>query len=367
MDKTYVIKSIDDKQLWDEACGSNFLQSWEWGEFQKSLERKFWRIGLYEVTHDGNGEKQELKSIAAGQLVKTKLRTHIYVANGPVFADGERPEHIRIYFEQILGYFKALALRENAKFVRFDPLFLDTPENHTLLHSLNLVRAGTHVQAETTLLLDLKKSEEALLKDMKKDTRYEIKKSEKDGVVVTKSESIDDFDRFWTLFEQTFVRQQFIPNKKEYYLNQFTTFQIAKKAKLFFAQNSEGQDLATAIIIKQAGLSVYLHAASADSKKLDLHYAPKLLLWNAIKDAKEDKGEVFDFYGVAKTDSPKDPWYGFTHFKKGFGGARRDVVCAYDYPVTPVYWLVKLLESTRAIWSFPYYKIKKLLSKKQEY
>jgi lipid II:glycine glycyltransferase (peptidoglycan interpeptide bridge formation enzyme) len=363
MKTTLAVKTIENKEMWNEACGNNLLQAWEWGEFQEKLGKKVWRIGIFEVSHNGKQEKADLKAIALGTLIKTKLRTHIYISNGPVFAQGEGFPAIEMYFQQILGYFKALALRENANFLRFDPLFTPSPESFELLKSLKTVKSGTHIQAECTWILDLQATEEELLKGMKKDNRYEIKKAQKEGVIIEKSNKVEDFERFWNLFEDTFKRQGFVPNTKEYYQDQFVTFSNSGKANLFFAKNKEDKDVASAIIFNQGDTAFYLHAASADSKVLELHFAPKLLLWEAILNAKKEGITQFDFFGIAKSDSPKDPWYGFTHFKKGFGGFKEEHISAYDFPLTPKYWLVQLIELTRGLWLLPYYSILKLFKK----
>lgn len=364
MKSTLAIKTIENKEMWEQACDNNLLQSWEWGEFQEKLGKKIWRIGIFEVSHNGKQEKADLKSIASATLIKTKLRTHIYIANGPVFAKDESLINIEKYFHLILGYFKALALKEKATFIRFDPLVESNLEYLELLKNLKVIKCSTHVQAESTWLLELSKSEEDLLKEMKKDNRYEIKKAEKEGVQIEKSDKIDDFERFWTLFESTFKRQSFVPNSKNYYFDQFQTFLNANKAKLYFAKNNDGKDLASAIILIQGETQFYIHAASADSKELELHFSPKLLLWNAIRDAKADGAKYFDFFGIAKKDDPKDPWYGFTHFKKGFGGFRRDYLSAYDFPLTFQYWLVYMIEMTRSFWLIPYYSLMKLFKKR---
>jgi len=49
-----MIKEINDKNLWNNFVAQHgpksgaFLQSFEWGEFQKSFGRKIWRLGNFQ-------------------------------------------------------------------------------------------------------------------------------------------------------------------------------------------------------------------------------------------------------------------------------------------------------------------------------
>jgi lipid II:glycine glycyltransferase (peptidoglycan interpeptide bridge formation enzyme) len=47
-----MIKEIQDKQKWEEFLAEcdekTFLQAWNWGEFNKLMGKKIWRIGIYD-------------------------------------------------------------------------------------------------------------------------------------------------------------------------------------------------------------------------------------------------------------------------------------------------------------------------------
>ena len=67
---------------------SNFLQSWEWGEFQKSLGRKIWRLG---AEHDR-------KLVASALIVKNDLplgKSYLYCPRGPVFNLKSKIENLK--------------------------------------------------------------------------------------------------------------------------------------------------------------------------------------------------------------------------------------------------------------------------------
>ena len=47
--------------------------------------------------------------------------------------------------------------------------------------------------------------------------------------------------------------------------------------------------------------------------------------------------KFFDFYGIAPEDAPKtNPWYGFTQFKKSFGGQPTEFPGTWELPLRPI-------------------------------
>jgi lipid II:glycine glycyltransferase (peptidoglycan interpeptide bridge formation enzyme) len=63
--------------------------------------------------------------------------------------------------------------------------------------------------------------------------------------------------------------------------------------------------------------------------------APYLLHWELIKEAKEKGLKFYDWWGIAASDDPKDPWAGITRFKKGFGGEMVSYPGTFDYVLKP--------------------------------
>ncbi len=49
------IKEITDKKIWEETLlnysEKSFLHSWNWGEFNKLMGNKIWRLGIYETNN----------------------------------------------------------------------------------------------------------------------------------------------------------------------------------------------------------------------------------------------------------------------------------------------------------------------------
>lgn len=349
------IELINTKAEWDSIAAnpertspSNILQSWAWGDFQESLGRKVWRIGVYEI----NGDKKELMGLALAQLVTTKFRTHIYVSNGPIMniqADME-------CFEKLLGYLKALAIQEKARFVRLDPLIEDTRENKRVLKGYGLKIAATHSQAERKWLLNIDRDDDELLAEMKKNRRYEIKRALKDGIKVHSSTNVEDFSKFDEIFWETVSRQKFVPHMRSYYTKQFETIVKQGHYKVYWVEHNR-HVVAAALITFYGDTAAYLHAASIKNKETSKVYAPQSIIWQAILDGKKEGIKNFDFWGLGPTDDPKDPTIGYTNFKKSFGGREFKAIRGHDLPTHPSYPVVRLLESTRDIWGHFYYRL----------
>ncbi len=72
-------------------------------------------------------------------------------------------------------------------------------------------------------------------------------------------------------------------------------------------------------------------------------------MWEAIKLGKKLGCKVFDLWGA--TDDPKDPWYGFTRFKLGYGGELVSFPGAYDLILKPI-WYYPFLLADKFRWWF---------------
>jgi lipid II:glycine glycyltransferase (peptidoglycan interpeptide bridge formation enzyme) len=340
------IKEIKDRDTWEtflqDTAPSTLLQSWDWGQFQKSLKRKVWYLGIY--------EGDDLTATCLCHMIPTKLRTHLYTSNGPV-CEWETAEGA---IKSLLTYLTELGKENCAKFIRMDPLISDTENNRALLANLGLQPAATNTQAENRWILDITPDEEALLNDMRKNTRYAIRRARKEGVTVESSTDPEELSKFWKLMQKTVEDQNFVPHAKSYYEKQLASFSKEGDYRIYWS-HLDGEILAAALIPFYGESAYYLHASSDD--KIKNTFPAHALIWQAILDAKQAGLTYFDFWGIAPTDDPDHPWAGFTFFKTGFGGFRQDVIRAHDKPLDFSYSLVRMLESTRRTWGKAYYDI----------
>jgi lipid II:glycine glycyltransferase (peptidoglycan interpeptide bridge formation enzyme) len=73
--------------------------------------------------------------------------------------------------------------------------------------------------------------------------------------------------------------------------------------------------------------------------------APYTLQWRLIQGAKAERFGTYDFWGIAGSDSPREPLRGVTRFKRGFGGIEMRFPGTKDLILRP--WLYKLYRLLR--------------------
>jgi len=264
------VKKCKSKQNWIENQKSDytqFLQSWQWGNFKEKLGKKVLRLQLKE-----NGKTVEQ---ALGIVHKLKLGVN-YIYFPRVSGSACRPE----LFEFI---------KDKAVFTRLEPLAkLNQSQLQTELTGMEINKSH-HRQPQHTLLLNIEPDHETLLEDMHSKTRYNIRLAERKDVKVKQQQ---DVDTFYKLHKETEARADFSGHPKEYYkkmLDLNNTFQLIA----YF----ENQPLASIILINVGDTMTYLHGASTreHSEKM----ATYRVQWKGIKLAKQQDCKYYDFWGSA--------------------------------------------------------------------
>jgi len=111
----------------------------------------------------------------------------------------------------------------------------------------------------------------------------------------------------------------------------------------------DGEIIAASLFFDYQGTRFYMQsAANLDFKHLPATVA---LLSHAIFSAKEDGLKTLDFWGIAPENADAShPWYGFTEFKKSFGGYEKIYAGTFDYLINPrKYHLYSLLRKINRI------------------
>ena len=111
----------------------------------------------------------------------------------------------------------------------------------------------------------------------------------------------------------------------------------------------DGEIIAASLFFDYQGTRFYMQsAANLDFKHLPATVA---LLSHAIFSAKEDGLKTLDFWGIAPENADAShPWYGFTEFKKSFGGYEKIYAGTFDYLIDPKkYHLYSLLRKINRI------------------
>lgn len=339
-----IVSGVKDKDLWEDFLSGceekTFLQSWNWGEFNKMMGNKIWREGIYNNN----------QLMATALIIKniTKRGTFFLIPHGPNIKNKNDNLKLKIEILQILlNSIKEIAKNEKVSFIRISPLWQKNEENIQLFKELGFRESPIHANAyEATWKLDITASEEELLTNMRKTTRYLIRQTLKNGdISIEKSSNLKDIELYQKLNEEVAKRQKFVPFSFEFLKKEFETFLKDSQALLFFGKY-KGETVAAALSIFWSKTGFYHQAAS--SQKYAKFSIPYLLQWEAIKEAKKKGCTCYDFWGyVNPKENPQHPWAGPTLFKMGFGGKAYEYVKTQDFPFSKRYWLTNIFEKLR--------------------
>ncbi len=333
----YEVKEINNKETWEKFVLSrspkSFLQSWNWGEVNKLMGDKIFRLGFF--------KKDELIGVCLIIKEEAKRGPHFLISGGPIMDWVER-ELVNFFLKTI----KDLAKKERVWFIRIRPELLDTDENQKLLSDTGFVSAPMHLHAENTWVLEIAPSEEEILAGMRKNTRYLIRKSLKMNLSLEESKNSKNSSILKKLQDETVARHKFTPFPEKLFEAQLETFGKDDQARLFVCRKGR-EPLVAAIIIFYGDYAYYHHSASTTRyREIPSSY---FLQWKIIQEAKKRGCKYYNFWGIAPTENPKHRFAGVTLFKKGFGGERVDWLHAHDLPVSSLYWLTYIFETGRRI------------------
>jgi len=334
------IREIKDKEAWEkfisEAEEKTFLQSFNWGEFQKMMGNKIWRFGIY--------SGRELFSTTFVVKIEAKRGTFLFIPHGPNIKIQNPKSKIQI-LDLLLEELKKITKEEKADFIRIAPILLGNEENIKIFKDLGFREAPIHMHPELTWELDITSSEEELLKNMRKTTRYLIRQGLKNlDLKIEMSEKIEDVEKFNQLYQETVNRQHFIPFSLEYLKNELSAFAPDNQISTFLGKY-KNEVISGGIFIFWQGMGFYHQGAS--SLKYPKVPASYLLLWEAIKEAKKRGCQKFNFWGIASENQKNHPWAGLSLFKMGFGGYKKEYLKTQDLPLSKKYWLNYLIEKIR--------------------
>jgi lipid II:glycine glycyltransferase (peptidoglycan interpeptide bridge formation enzyme) len=326
------------------AQGGQFLQSWDWGEFQKQRGKRVWRFGIY----------VEDQLVSAIQIIEHKLplsRSYVYAPHGPVFArevsELQKEQIIKLYLSKARDITSSTTDSFEV-FFRLEPR-LKREEVGNFFFNLGLKKTIA-IQPQDTQVIDLKKTAEELLLGMHHKTRYNIKLSERNQIVVREGNEEKDFEIFWQLLEQTTTRDDFRAHPKSYYQELWNLFSYTKISDMFqltiklFIAEYKGVPLAVGLFSFFGDRVVYLHGASSNAQRERM--APYALHWFVMQHAQLNGYYLYDLYGVLPTQRSLDSqakesaWQGITRFKKGFGGKEINYVGTWDWVYAKMWYIL---------------------------
>lgn len=299
------------------------LQSPKWGEFRG-------KTGVKVVRENG-------LQITIHPVPHTKF-TIGYLPKGPMPT------------KEMADWLKKIGKDEKCIFIQLEPNVEDVGNLKLEIRNLGFIPSSHPLFTEYTFILDLTRSEEELLKNMHQKTRYNIRIAEKRGVKVVEDNSDKAFEEYLRLTRETTTRQNFYAHGEKYHRLMWETLRTQNNNDLtahLLKATYNGKTLVTWILFVLGDTLYYPYGASSNENREVM--ASNLLMWEAIKFGKRLGLKKFDMWGaLGPNPDTKDPWYGFHHFKEGYGPKLTEFVGSYDFVINrKMYFVYKLLNRAR--------------------
>lgn len=255
------------------------------------------------------------------------------------------------FFDQKFGWneLKQVSRQHKIAFIRFDVPNITTEQikrnqGQKILQEIKTqcVLSPRSTFAKWNVLLDLTKSEQQLIEQLNQKTRYNVRLASKKGVTCKIQNDEQGFEIFFDLLSKTAKRQKYLIHPKSYYKKLFDLFRSQNMLNILVCYHQE-VPLASWLLLNYADTLYYPYGGSADQNRNTM--ASNLIAWEAIKLGQNLNCKVFDMWGA--TNDKNDPWWGFTHFKLGYGGQLVEYINTYDFVVNKfIYYLFNFSYNT---------------------
>lgn len=340
------IQEITDKEQWNGFLLSqprgHLLQSYEWGELNRYLGGKIYRLGALDNGRLVGSMMLTLSSVA-GRLPFTWL----YSSRGPTIEDPSSPA-----LSTLIEYAqKVLAKRERAVVLRLEPNIADDdPAMERWLGAYRALGFQTYpyaVHGRRSWVLDIRPGADELLAKFKMTWRQNVRSAERKGVIVREAANEADFDAYYDLLKLTSERDAFFIHSKDYHKEILRQFAAKGDAVLYLAEH-EGEPIAAKVLIRFGDWCWDMFGATSSNKR---NLKPAYLLQFRCFQWAQSKGcSFFDFRTIPEMLEPGEEMWGVYEYKKGFGGFSRLNIPTQDYVYRPVIYSAwrKLVEMRRA-------------------
>lgn len=318
-----------------ERC--NFQQSLEWGKVKTN-----W---IKEVVLAEDENHKIIGSICVWIRKMPIFGNMMYSSRGPVC-----DIHDKQVLEQLTEGIKELGKKYNAFVLRIEPdIKKDDQEFRKIVEEIGYKIKDDakdfkdEIQPRFVFRLDIKgKTEDEVLAGCHQKTRYNIRLAKKKGVVV-KEGTREDLKDFHKIMIETGSRDGFIIRSLDYFEKMYD--ELAPKHMKLLMAYYEDKPISGIIPIMYGNKTWYLYGASSNQHR---NLMPNYLLqWEMIRQAIQNKCDIYDFRGVSGVVDETHPQYGLYRFKKGFGAEFTEFIGEVYWPFKPLtYKLYKIAEKT---------------------
>jgi lipid II:glycine glycyltransferase (peptidoglycan interpeptide bridge formation enzyme) len=326
--------------LLEAVPSGDVLHDWAWADvaaFDGEPQRR------YVVEEDGR-----ITALCAAQVRRTSMgRSFWYVPRGPVLDYAE--PHAADRLGRVLEGLRRAATADRAIAVRIEPRLERDSRAAALFEDAGLRRVAATLQTPNTRLVDLLPDDEALLATFDKDTRYAIRRAAREGVETSVTGDPDDDEALSELHgivTETLDRARYRLPSLDRYRIAWRGLAAAGRARIVRARY-DGALESAGLLVVEGDRSIYLYSGSIrEAKGETKRFASYAAQWRMMLTAREMGARVHDLWGVAPAEAgPEHPWYGYSLFKKGFGGRFVSWAGSWDLVVDPVMYGLRGLAS----------------------
>ena len=333
-----------DNARWDAFVAAHpaghLLQLSPWGALKSQFGWQALRLAL----------EQDGQLHAGAQVLFRRLplgRTLAYVPKGPVsdFNDDTLTSQLWSTLHQAIRSRRAILLK-------VEPELPGDPTLVARFRDWGFQTSSQTIQPQQTIRVDLAPDEEAILARMKSKTRYNIRLAARKDIRVREG-TLDDFDTFYALMQETGARDDFAVRSREYYQTAHQLFVSAGLARLFLAIYHD-EPLSVLMAFACGDKAWYFYGASSDRHR---NRMPNYLLqWEAMRWAKAQGCVTYDLWGIPDEDEESleaqfterhNGLWGVYRFKRGFGGRVHRYLGAFDYAYSPLWYKLYAMLITR--------------------
>ncbi|MCK9415086.1 MAG: peptidoglycan bridge formation glycyltransferase FemA/FemB family protein [Candidatus Dojkabacteria bacterium] len=319
---------IKNQQEWDRLLGQcerkTFLQTWQWGEFQEYLGYEIKRLVFF------NNEK--FLGLTLCIINKSRFERYVYCPRGPLLSK----DNSEIY-AQALGALKEFWEKKHISTLKVDPAFLRDSKISKLPQKCGFKHTVNFIQSENNWMIDLVgENEEDLLRwckehGMSKNYPTYIRKARHSGIEIEFSKEQKDWDLFHTYLKYSGQRKEFEVKSKRYHIGMWECLGKDSDILRLGIAKRNGKILAM-IVISSYGDEVsalYSAQTGVDSRLR----ATMLLRWECMLLGQREGFKRFNSWGVLpeKKYTPKNPGFGYSQYKRGFGGYLEEIERTYEY------------------------------------
>jgi lipid II:glycine glycyltransferase (peptidoglycan interpeptide bridge formation enzyme) len=298
----------DERAEWNEFVARHFgpvgafFQSWEWGEFQRSLGMRTLRL----VLEDDGGTRLGL-TLALHRKLPLGFE-YVYLPRGPVLPQEIWDSEPRL--RNALAALREALMRRYPRiaFIRMEPAISTAPP---MFAEPPFRVPSYYLQPRFNHTIDLTQTEEEILQRFSPQMRNNVRKAARKGVSVESKAALteEEWRAFAAMRRDTERRagKSIFPTERYFHLltqNVPSRWYVARRNQALAGIN---------LVLFFAETATYLFGASFRE-----HLASKIspaLHWHAMKDAKREGYRWYDLGGVDRRR-----WPTLTYFKEQFGG-----------------------------------------------